>query len=69
MRKIFLEELQANKISLFLLFRFIGERLALLEIKAYIRKFLESSDSINVNSRITSGELKLQTPSILDTYS
>lgn len=69
MRKIFLEELQANKISLFLLFRFIGERLALLEIKVYIRKFLESSDSINVNSRIASGELKLQTPSILDTYS
>lgn len=62
MRKIFLEELQANKISLFLLFKFIGERLALLEIKVYIRKLLERSDSINVNSRIASGELKLQNP-------
>lgn len=40
--------------------KFKGERLALLEIKVYIRNLLERSSSVNLNSRIVSWEFKLQ---------
>jgi len=40
--------------------KFKGERLALFEIKIYIRNLLEKSGSVNLNSRIASGEFKLQ---------